>query len=100
MKTIPAEEDVTKDPNILLARLLEVLKLRNDAALSRALEVAPSIISKVRNRRKSVGAPLLIRMHEVSGLSIADLRALLSTPVSHASIAANRPQQSESRVVA
>lgn len=65
------------NPNQLLGALLQKMNLKNDAALSRALEVAPPVISKIRHRRLPVGASLLIRMHEVCGLSIGDLRELL-----------------------
>lgn len=65
------------DPNHLLDAMLDKLKLKNDAALSRALEVAPPVISKIRHRRLPVGASMLIRMHEVSDLSVAELRELL-----------------------
>src|SRR5947209_19343689 len=69
-------DQVAYDPNNLLDSLIEKLHLKNDAALSRALEVAPPVISKIRHRRLPVGASLLIRMHEVSDLSIRDLRTL------------------------
>lgn len=65
------------NPNTLLEQLREHLGLKNDAALSRILEVAPPVISKIRHRKLPVGASLLIRMHEVSGMSIRDLRALM-----------------------
>ncbi len=65
------------DPDHLLASIIGKLKLKNDAALSRALEVAPPVISKIRHRRLPVGASLLIRMHEVTDLSIAELRSLM-----------------------
>lgn len=67
----------TYDPNTLLDTLLSKMHLKNDAALSRALEVAPPVISKIRHRRLPVGASLLIRMHEVSGMSIRDLRDIM-----------------------
>ena len=67
----------TYNPNNLLDAVIEKLGLKNDAALSRALEVAPPIISKIRHRRLPIGASLLIRMHEVTELSIADLRLLM-----------------------
>lgn len=70
-------DQVAYDPNNLLDSLIEKLNLKNDAALSRALEVAPPVISKIRHRRLPVGASLLIRMHEVSDLSIRDLRNLM-----------------------
>lgn len=65
------------DPNRLLSTLLDKLHLKNDAALSRALEIAPPMISKIRHRRLPVGGSLLLRMHEVSGLSITELRAFM-----------------------
>jgi hypothetical protein len=65
------------NPNHLLDILIERLNLKNDAALSRALEVAPPVISKIRHRRLPVGASMLIRMHEVSKLSVRELRDLM-----------------------
>ena len=70
-------DQLAYDPNNLLDSLIDKLNLKNDAALSRALEVAPPVISKIRHRRLPVGASLLIRMHEVSDLSIRDLRILM-----------------------
>lgn len=67
----------TYNPNNLLDILLNKLSLKNDAALSRMLEVAPPVISKIRHHRLPVGASLLIRMHEVTGMSIRDLRDLM-----------------------
>jgi len=71
------DEDIKYDPNHLLDTLIKRLTLKNDAALSRALEVAPPVISKIRHKRLPVGASLLIRMHEISDLSIKDLRDLM-----------------------
>ena len=65
------------DPDQLLASLIGKLSLKNDAALSRALEVSPPVISKIRHRRLPVTASLLIRMHEVSNLTIRELRVLM-----------------------
>lgn len=77
MNSTRLADQVNYDPNNLLDALIEKLNLKNDAALSRALEVAPPVISKIRHRRLPVGASLLIRMHEVSDLSIKDLRTLM-----------------------
>jgi len=68
---------LTYDPDRLLDALLDKLRLKNDAALSRALEVPPPVISRIRRRRPHVGAAILLRMHEVSDLSIKDLRVLM-----------------------
>ncbi|WP_026075611.1 hypothetical protein [Noviherbaspirillum massiliense] len=65
------------DPNRLLDALIEKMQLKNDAALSRVLEVAPPVISKIRHRRLPIGASLLIRMHEATDMSIRELRDLM-----------------------
>lgn len=54
--------------------LLQSMRLRNDAALSRRLQVAPPVISKIRNHQLPIGATLLINAHEESGLSIKELK--------------------------
>jgi plasmid maintenance system antidote protein VapI len=61
------------NPNQLLDTMLGKMMLKNDAALARALEVAPPVISKIRHHRLPVGASMLIRMHEVTGTSIRDV---------------------------
>ncbi len=76
VEEIPVEQR-EYNPDNLLGTLITRLNLKNDAALSRALEVAPPVISKIRHRRLPVGASLLIRMHEVSSLSISELRSLM-----------------------
>ena len=65
------------NPSHLLDTIIERMKLKNDAALSRLLEVAPPLISKIRNGRMPVGASLLIRMHEETNISIRELRDLM-----------------------
>lgn len=65
------------NPNRLLDTLIKNFHLKNDAQLCRMLEVPPPLISKIRHHRLPVGASLLIRMHEVTELSIRDLRFLM-----------------------
>lgn len=72
-----AAEDINYNPDPLLDAVIKHLHLKNDAALSRVLEVAPPVISKIRHRKLPIGASLLIRMHEVTDLSIKDLRGLM-----------------------
>jgi hypothetical protein len=77
MNTEPLLSHENYNPNELLDQLINKMHLKNDAALSRTLEVAPPVISKIRHRRLPVGASMLIRMHEVSDLSIQELRQLM-----------------------
>ena len=67
----------TYDPNHLIDILLRTLQLRNDAALAKVLDVGPPLISKIRHRRLPVGASILIRMHEVTSLSVRQLRDMM-----------------------
>jgi transcriptional regulator with XRE-family HTH domain len=70
-------ENVAFNPNHLLDTLIQRMKLKNDAALARLVEVAPPVISKIRHGRLPVGASLLIRMREETNISIAELRELM-----------------------
>jgi hypothetical protein len=70
-------EGAVYDPNRVLDAIINKLKLKNDAALSRLLEVAPPVISKIRHNTLPIGATILLRMHEVSDFSIRELRALM-----------------------
>lgn len=67
----------TYSPDRLFDAVSLRLKVKNDANLARVLEVNAPIISKMRHRRLPVGAAMLIRMHEVTGLQIADLQELM-----------------------
>ena len=68
-------------PNKLLDTLIEKLHLKNDAELSRVLEVQPPIISKIRHRKLNVGATILLRMHEKSNIPIRELKELTSASI-------------------
>jgi len=61
----------------LLDHVIRKLHLKNDAALSRLLEVQPPVISKIRHRALPVGAVMILRLHEVCLMSIAEIRALI-----------------------
>lgn len=65
------------DPNRLLDAVIERLHLKNDAALCRVLEIQPPVISKIRHGRLPVGASILIRLHEETGLHVRELRDLM-----------------------
>ncbi|CAN5389857.1 hypothetical protein BH11PSE11_BH11PSE11_12230 [soil metagenome] len=67
----------TYAPSALLDAVIEKLQLKNDSALAGALDVSRPVISKIRSGTMAVGAIHLIRMHEVSGINIKDLRRLM-----------------------
>ncbi|MEC5159544.1 hypothetical protein ACFDR9_001808 [Janthinobacterium sp. CG_23.3] len=65
------------NPGKLLDKVSEQLRVSNDAALSRVLKIAAPVISKIRHGHLPVRAFFLLRMNEVSGLSIVELCAVL-----------------------
>jgi hypothetical protein len=65
------------DPNRLLDTLMSRMNLKSDAALARALDVAPAMISKIRHKHSPIGAWLLIEIHELTGIGIRELRDLM-----------------------
>lgn len=64
------------NPARLVDALISHLNVKNDAALARVLDVLPPVVSNFRHNRIPLGASLLIRMHDASQLSIAELRSL------------------------
>ena len=62
----------------LFDHLIAVHQLKNDAALVRKLDVAPSVISKARNGVVAVSAALTLNIHETFGMPVADIRNLIS----------------------
>jgi plasmid maintenance system antidote protein VapI len=72
-----AEISSPYNPSLLLDALHAKLKLKNDAALCRALEVAPPIISKIRHGRANLSSSLLLRVHELTGMHVRELQAIM-----------------------
>jgi plasmid maintenance system antidote protein VapI len=79
-KKTAAKHDA-KAANALLNDVINTKRLKNDAALSRALEVAPPVISKIRHGKLPVGDSMLIRLHEYTGWAIRTMKTSLGLPV-------------------
>ncbi|SDF80338.1 MULTISPECIES: hypothetical protein [unclassified Duganella] len=61
-----------------LDTLIANLKLKNDADLARAFEVAPPVISKIRHRKLPFGDSMILKAHEKFNFAVADIRAGLA----------------------
>ncbi len=83
LKSAPLLNDDSYNPDALLDRVSTLLNVKNDAALARELNVAPPVISKIRHRKMQVGGSFLIRLHEVTALSIRELRTLMGDHNEH-----------------
>jgi hypothetical protein len=65
------------DSNHLIDSILDQLHLPDDAALAKAMDIDPDVIADLREMRREVDAALLIRMHELTDISISGLRNIL-----------------------
>jgi len=61
----------------LLDHIITANNLKNDAALAKALKVAPPVISKVRHGKLPLGAAMIIYLHEFSGLSVKEIKTAI-----------------------
>jgi hypothetical protein len=85
------------DSNHLLDSILDKLHLPDDTALCEALDVDESVISDLRELRREVDAALLIRMHELTDISIAGLRNILGDRRRKARFSAGEDQPGQDR---
>jgi hypothetical protein len=63
--------------NDLLDDVIRACCLKNDAALARKLRVAPPVISKLRHGKLTLGATLIISIHEETGMPIKEIKEYL-----------------------
>lgn len=62
--------------NRFIDHLIAEFGFKNDAALARTLKVAPPVVSKLRTGKLSLGATLILFIHEELGMSVSDIRAI------------------------
>ena len=60
----------------LLDYLRREYSLPSDAALAEAMEVSPPAISKMRNGHTGLTASMMLRIHDVFGISIANIKRI------------------------
>jgi plasmid maintenance system antidote protein VapI len=61
---------------VILDELQKRFDIKNDRQLSIKLEVAPPVLSRIRNGKAKVSAEVMIAIHEAFGLSIAEIKEL------------------------
>ncbi len=65
------------NPNMLFDVLLETFGLENDEALGNVLHIGAPLIRRIRCGQAPVDPLLLLRMNELSGISVRELRRLM-----------------------
>ena len=74
MKSIVSSDGT--HPNRVFDAAIAALGLTSDRALSRALGVPATVISKIRHGRLPLGPSMLLRLHEETGIGIRELKAM------------------------
>lgn len=76
---MPTEKNVVmgEKQHSLLLRVMAENRIKNYAHLSRALGVAPPVISKHINGDLAIGDNMILRLHETFGVPVADIRTAL-----------------------
>ena len=70
----------TYDPVALLDFLRDKLPARNDSDVARKLGTYSALISKVRNKKHPLSAAMLLRIHDVTGIGIKELKEAAGLP--------------------
>lgn len=85
-EVIPLEngKDVATTPGYdihgFLNGLSRLVGAKNDADLSRTLKLAPHVVSKLRHKRLHLSPGLILRVHDVTGLEVKNIRQLAGLP--------------------
>jgi len=77
-----AKQKATEVEKNAVNRLLDEARarnqLKNDAALSYFLRVAPPVISKLRSGMLKTGPSMILKLHEIAGMDIIYIRRVLA----------------------
>lgn len=65
------------DPSRLFDLLRQRLQLHSDKALAKALQIAPPLLARLRHRGLPMSGSLLLRIQDVSGIAVDELRRVL-----------------------
>lgn len=77
----PVTEESTQRANATLDMIIEKFHLKNDAALCRALNIAPPVISKIRHGNNPVSLTLAVLISETTGIHLKVIKQHFGFPV-------------------
>jgi hypothetical protein len=75
--SLPKEKQSGYDPGNLLDTLIRKMALQTDADLAGRLGLQPHVVAMLRSQRLPLDASVLLRMHDVTQISLRHLRVLL-----------------------
>jgi plasmid maintenance system antidote protein VapI len=74
---IRISEKPTYNPDNLLDSIMAKMGLARDRHLCTFLDISPATISKIRHRKITVSADLVVRIHEYCDIPIGEIRSLV-----------------------
>lgn len=63
-------------PHALFDAIMHDFNLKNDAALARALDLTPPVISKIRSRTRPLCASVMLKIHDATDWPIKKIKEL------------------------
>lgn len=63
----------------LFEEIKTVMNLNSDAAVGRALDYPPTVISKLRHGKIATGPGTILRIHEKTGIPVKRIREVIAT---------------------
>ncbi len=70
-------EKVCHPNHVFLIKLLWATGIKNQNRLAKALEITPCVISNIKSGKIKIGASHLVRILEITGWHIRDLRLMM-----------------------
>ncbi|WP_136420307.1 hypothetical protein [Herbaspirillum sp. ST 5-3] len=61
-------------PNRLINKVQEMMRIQSDLQLAIAISVDRTTIAKIRKKKVPVGASMLLRLHDLTGLPAKELQ--------------------------
>jgi hypothetical protein len=73
----PSKDYPAYSPSDLIDHLKALYNLKNDLSFSKTFGFSPAHISKLRHKKTIVSPHFLLRIHDVSQISISDLKKMM-----------------------
>ncbi len=66
----------------LLDHIKATYGVKNDRQFANAIDISTPVISRIRNGKSGVSAEIMIKIHEIYGMPIADIKKLCAETTS------------------
>ncbi len=76
-KMKPIRQYPAYSPSDLLDKLMYLFNLKNEISFSKKFGFSPSHISKLRHKRTVISPNFLLRIHDISQISISELKKMM-----------------------